>query len=54
MSLDRKIVCPDCQFEINIDENTMVGDIIECSECGTEVEIISLDPLKYSELKEEK
>jgi len=32
----------------------VVGDILECSECGTEVEIISLTPLKYQVLIEEK
>ncbi len=31
-----------------------VGDILECGECGTEVEILSLEPLKYQELIEEK
>lgn len=31
-----------------------VGDILECGECGTEIEILSLVPLKYEELIEEK
>lgn len=49
-----KVVCPDCKTEIKINSNTMVGDIVECEECGTEVEILSLKPLKYQELIEEK
>lgn len=52
--MNEKIVCPDCQAEINLVEEVMVGDIVECEECGTEVEILSLNPLKYSELVEEK
>lgn len=52
--MNDKVVCPDCKSEIKLTEETMVGDIVECQECGTEVEIISLKPLKYRELVEEK
>ncbi len=52
--MNEKVVCPDCKSEIKLTEETMVGDIVECQECGTEVEIISLKPLKYRELVEEK
>jgi len=50
----QKIICPDCQAEIASENLIAIGDILECSECGTEVEIISLDPLKFQELVEEK
>lgn len=50
---NNKVVCPDCQVEI-ISETMEVGDILECQECGTEVEILSKDPLQYRELIEEK
>ena len=49
-----KIVCPDCQTEIPKLENMVVGDILECPECGTEVEVLCLEPLQYKELIEEK
>ncbi len=49
-----KIICPDCQKEIPQTDNVLIGDILECQECGTEVEIISLEPLQYRELIEEK
>lgn len=51
---ENKIVCPDCGAEIVRPEGMLVGDILECSECGTEVEITSIEPLKYQELVEEK
>lgn len=50
---NNKVICPDCQTEIK-SETMMVGDILECQECGTEVEILSTDPLQYRELIEEK
>jgi len=51
---DNKIICPDCGAIIEREEKVMVGDILECVECGTEVELLSLDPLEYRELFEEK
>ena len=55
MSENKKsISCPDCETEIAVKKSTEVGDILECQECGTEVEVVSLDPLKCEELVEEK
>jgi alpha-aminoadipate carrier protein LysW len=54
MTQMNKIICPDCEAEIKQPERLMIGDILECSECGTEVEILSLEPLQYRELIEEK
>jgi alpha-aminoadipate/glutamate carrier protein LysW len=51
---DTKIICPDCKSEISRIENMVIGDILECPVCGTEVEILSLEPLQYKELIEEK
>ena len=54
MTETKKIICPDCGAEIITNNNEEVGDILECNECGTEVEIISINPLNYRELVEEK
>jgi alpha-aminoadipate carrier protein LysW len=51
---ETKIICPDCKAEIPRIENMVIGDILECPVCGTEVEILSLEPLQYKELIEEK
>jgi alpha-aminoadipate carrier protein LysW len=51
---EKKIVCPDCGAEIAKEAGMMIGDILECSECGTEVEVLSLEPLECRELFEEK
>jgi len=51
---DNKIICPDCLAEISKLDNMVVGDILECQTCGTEVEVLSLEPLQYKELIEEK
>ena len=52
--VSEKVICPDCGFRFVINSETGVGDILECNTCGTEVEILSLIPLKYQVLVEEK
>lgn len=52
--MEDKIICPDCKSEIKTKGVLQVGEILECQECGTEVEIVGLKPLKISELFEEK
>jgi len=54
MNKAQKINCPDCKAEIKTSQKMEVGDILECGECGTEVEVVSLEPLKAVELVEEK
>ncbi len=44
--------CPECNFEIK-DEQFCVGEVIECPECGVELEILQLDPLTFQIFEEE-
>jgi alpha-aminoadipate carrier protein LysW len=37
--------CPECAAEISIAANAMQHELIPCPDCGTELEIVSLDPL---------
>lgn len=37
--------CPECAAEITLDPGTEAGEIIVCPDCGTDLEVISLDPL---------
>ena len=52
--MPKKIACPDCKEEVEIMENSEVGEIVECLNCGSEMEIINLDPLEVSLIEEEK
>jgi len=33
--------CKDCGAELNIPQDSMVGEIIRCPDCGTDFEIVS-------------
>lgn len=49
------VVCPDCKSEIKFNSKTLaLGDVLECQNCGTEVEIVSLDPIEIQIIEEEK
>ena len=38
--------CPECDSMIKLDKGVKVGERIECPECSTLLEIISLTPLE--------
>ena len=43
------ILCPECESPIVIDPDEVEeGDTISCDDCGAELEIASLDPVKLS------
>ncbi|HMS66378.1 MAG TPA: lysine biosynthesis protein LysW [Ignavibacteria bacterium] len=37
--------CPECEATINLPAGTLKGELIECNECGSELEVVSLDPV---------
>ncbi len=39
-----KANCPECDAEITL-EKPMKGEIVVCPECGTELEVTSVEPL---------
>jgi alpha-aminoadipate/glutamate carrier protein LysW len=46
--------CSECDAEITLD-NVVQGEIIVCSDCGVDLEVISLDPptLELAPMEEE-
>ena len=38
--------CPECSEKVFVDAESEQGDIIFCDECGTELEIVGLDPIE--------
>ncbi|WP_322487753.1 lysine biosynthesis protein LysW [Chloroflexus sp.] len=36
--------CPECAAEIILPANTLESEIIACPDCGTELEVASLNP----------
>ncbi|MDQ3180920.1 MAG: hypothetical protein M3Q33_10415 [Acidobacteriota bacterium] len=38
--------CPECSEKVFVDADSVQGDIISCDECGSELEIVGLDPIE--------
>ena len=39
------VACPECAAEVTLAENTEVGEIIVCPDCGVDLEVVTLEPL---------
>ncbi|MGC8878210.1 MAG: lysine biosynthesis protein LysW [Anaerolineae bacterium] len=36
--------CPECDAQIMLRDDTVEGEIVQCPDCGVELEVLSLDP----------
>lgn len=45
--------CPECDADVHVDTDADKGDIISCEECGTDLEIVGLDPVELDIVEEE-
>jgi len=48
-----KSECPVCGAMVDLPEGTVIGELIECPDCGTELEVVSLDPPTVKEAPKE-
>ena len=48
------VVCPECDNPLDIDvDEVEEGETIQCDECGTDLEIVSSDPLEIAPVENE-
>jgi alpha-aminoadipate carrier protein LysW len=45
--------CPVCAAEVVFPDDAVEGELISCPDCGTELEIISIDPPNLEEAPQE-
>ena len=45
--------CPECENNLDIDvDEVEEGDVVACDECGTEYEIVGVEPLELSKVED--
>ncbi|MBC7460485.1 MAG: lysine biosynthesis protein LysW [Thermoleophilia bacterium] len=45
--------CPLCDEEVDLDDDVEVSEVIVCSHCDNELEVVSLEPVQLIEYDEE-
>ncbi|MBS1814310.1 MAG: hypothetical protein JSS87_05505 [Acidobacteria bacterium] len=47
-------ICPECDSMLDLDEEELEeGETVTCDECGTDLEVVSSDPLELAPVDEE-
>lgn len=45
--------CPECDTELDIEVDEIEeGDVIACEECGSEYEVVGVEPLELARIEE--
>ncbi len=48
------VLCPECESDLDVEEDELdEGEIISCVECGSEFEVVGVDPLELTKIREE-
>ena len=46
--------CPECENELDLElDEVDEGDVVACEECGTEYEVVGLEPLELARVDAE-
>lgn len=46
--------CPECDNQIDIDvEEAEEGDVVSCDECGSEFEVVGVEPLELARVEDD-
>ena len=51
--MSAKAICPICDAEIQAPGDVVEGELLSCPDCGTELEVISIDPFTVAEAPQE-
>ena len=51
--MSKETDCPVCGADIKFGNDTEQGELLTCTECGTELEVISIDPAEVAEAPQE-
>jgi alpha-aminoadipate/glutamate carrier protein LysW len=46
--------CPECENDLDVEvEELEEGDVVACEECGSEYEVVGVDPLELTKMGDE-
>ena len=48
------VLCPECETDLDIEEDDVEeGDVVSCSECGSDFEVITTNPLELNKVDDD-
>jgi len=48
------VLCPECDTDLDIEEDDVEeGDVVSCSECGSDFEVVTTNPLELNKVEDE-
>jgi alpha-aminoadipate carrier protein LysW len=48
------VLCPECETDLDIEEDDIEeGDVVSCSECGSDFEVVTTNPLELNKVEDE-
>ena len=48
------VLCPECENDLDIEEDELdEGEVVSCTECGTDFEVVGVEPLELARISEE-
>lgn len=46
--------CPECDNDLDVQEDEVEeGDVVACEECGTEYEVVGIEPLELARIDDD-
>ena len=45
--------CPECDADVHVDPDVDKGEMVDCDECGTQLEVVGLDPVELDIVEDE-
>jgi alpha-aminoadipate carrier protein LysW len=48
------VLCPECESDLDVEEDELdEGEIISCTECGSDFEVVSVGPLELTKVSDD-
>ncbi len=48
------VLCPECESDLDVEEDELdEGEILSCTECGSDFEVVGVEPLELTKVSDE-
>ena len=48
------VLCPECESDLDVEEGELdEGEILSCAECGSDFEVVGVEPLELTKVGDE-